>query len=393
LKPYFFDNTDPDGMDRVLETLGDGLARTLALVVSKSGGTVETRNGMLEIQRAMEQAGADWPRQFVAVTQTGSKLDRQAVDQGWLHRFPMWDWVGGRYSVTSAVGILPAALQGIDASAFLTGAAQMDELTRRDEMERNPAAMLALMWYWATGGDGKKDMVILPYRDRLSLFAKYLQQLVMESLGKDRGEGKTPRYQGIAVYGNKGSTDQHAYVQQLLEGVPNAFVTFIEARQDARHNSWPVQGRITSGDYLRAFLYGTRQALTQRNRPNMTVTVDTLSENTMGALIALFERAVGFYASLADVNAYHQPGVESGKNCAARVTEIQELLLGYIDSLHSGAAAADGVRITAEQAARELGLEAELDTVWNTLENLAMNHSGISRIPGDKPWDNRYVKS
>jgi glucose-6-phosphate isomerase len=385
LKPYFFDNTDPDGMDRTLETVGDGLARTLVLVISKSGGTIETRNGMLEIQRAMEQRGVDWPRQFVAVTQAGSGLDRQAADQGWLHRFPMWDWVGGRYSVTSAVGLLPASLQGIDADAFLEGAAQMDALTRVRRIEPNPAAVLSLMWYWAAGGEGKRDMVLLPYRDQLSLFAKYLQQLVMESLGKDRGEGQVPRYQGIAVYGNKGSTDQHAYVQQLLEGVPNAFVTFIETRRDARPEPAPIQGRITSGDYLRAFLYGTRQALTQRGRPNMTVTVDVLDARTLGALIALYERAVGFYASLTGINAYHQPGVESGKKSAARVVEIQEALMGYFDSLEAGAAA-----VTAEQAARALGLEPELDVVWNTLENLSLNHRGIRRTPGDKPWENRY---
>jgi glucose-6-phosphate isomerase len=388
LKPYFFDNTDPDGMDRVLEAIGDGLRRTLTLVVSKSGGTIETRNGMLEVQRAMERAGVDWPRQFVAVTQVGSKLDQQAVDQGWLHRFPMWDWVGGRYSVTSAVGILPAALQGVDVTALLEGAARMDALTRVGRMETNPAAMLSLMWYWATGGEGKRDMVLLPYRDRLSLFAKYLQQLVMESLGKDRGEGQVPRYQGIAVYGNKGSTDQHAYVQQLLEGVPNAFVTFIETRQDARPEPWEVQGRITSGDYLRAFLYGTRQALTQRGRPNMTVSVNVLNAYTLGALIALYERAVGFYASLAGINAYHQPGVESGKKSAARVVEVQEALLGYFASPEAGAGA-----VTAEQAAKALGLEAELDIVWNTLENLSLNRRGIRRIPGETPWENQYANS
>jgi glucose-6-phosphate isomerase len=116
----------------------------------------------------------------------------------------------------------------------------MDERTRRLETHNNPAALLALMWYHATEGKGKKDMVILPYKDRLELFARYLQQLVMESLGKEKDLQGNIVHQGIAVYGNKGSTDQHAYVQQLREGVLNFFVTFIQVLRDreGRHSKW-----------------------------------------------------------------------------------------------------------------------------------------------------------
>jgi glucose-6-phosphate isomerase len=108
----------------------------------------------------------------------------------------------------------------------------MDAHTRQPTLNENAAMLLALMWFYAGDGQGKKDMVILPYKDRLALFSKYLQQLVMESLGKEKDlDGRTV-HQGIAVYGNKGSTDQHAYVQQLRDGVPNFFVTFIEVRKD-----------------------------------------------------------------------------------------------------------------------------------------------------------------
>ncbi|MDV7397476.1 glucose-6-phosphate isomerase, partial [Arthrospira platensis SPKY1] len=121
-------------------------------------------------------------------------------------------------SELAAVGLLPAALQGLDIDGMLTGAAEMDAATRNPQTRQNPAALLALMWYYATNGRGEKDMVVLPYKDRLALFSKYLQQLIMESLGKATDlDGKTVN-QGIAVYGNKGSTDQHAYVQQLREG-------------------------------------------------------------------------------------------------------------------------------------------------------------------------------
>ena len=114
----------------------------------------------------------------------GSQLDQTAVEQGWLARFPMLDWVGGRTSELSAVGLLPAALQGLDIDGLLAGAAACDEATRRHDIASNPAALMALMWHHATGGKGQKDMVVLPYKDRLLLFSRYLQQLVMESLGK-----------------------------------------------------------------------------------------------------------------------------------------------------------------------------------------------------------------
>ena len=214
----FFDNTDPDGMDYVLGTLAGHLPRTLALVISKSGGTAETRNGMLEAAAAFKAAGLTPARHFVAVTGVGSQLDRLATNEGWLARFPMWDWVGGRTSELCAVGLLPAVLQGIDIDGLLAGAAAMDIVTRSTRTTENPAALLAVMWYFATDGRGTKDMVVLPYKDRLLLFSRYLQQLVMESLGKELDLKGNVVNQGIAVYGNKGSTDQHAYVQQLRGG-------------------------------------------------------------------------------------------------------------------------------------------------------------------------------
>src|SRR5690606_10211743 len=206
MKIHFFDNTDPDGIQTTLAQLESYLANTLCIVISKSGSTPETRNGMLEAKAAFERAGLDFAKHAVAVTGEGSQLDRLSRDEGWIKQFPMWDWVGGRTSELAAVGLLPAALQGIDIRAMLNGAAAMDEITRRRDTRQNPAALLALMWFYATNGRGEKDMVILPYKDRLALFSKYLQQLIMESLGKELDlDGKTVN-QGIAVYGNKGST-------------------------------------------------------------------------------------------------------------------------------------------------------------------------------------------
>jgi glucose-6-phosphate isomerase len=379
----FLDNTDADGFDRVLGTLGDDLARTLTVVVSKSGGTKETRNGMLETQRAYELHGLVFARHAVAITGDGSALDRVAKDAGWIARFPMWDWVGGRTSELSAVGLLPAALQGFDIDAMLDGARAMDVATRVREIEKNPAALLALMWHHAGQGRGLKDMVVLPYKDRLLLLSRYLQQLVMESLGKERDlKGKVVN-QGIAVYGNKGSTDQHAYVQQLREGVNNFFATFIEVRSDRSGPSPAVEEQFTSGDYLLGFLLGTRRALYDKNRESMTLSVPDAGPRTLGALIALYERAVGLYASLVGINAYHQPGVEAGKKAAEAVLAIQKQLVATLR--------AQTEPKTVEELALASGAAAEIETVFKILEHLSSNPDrGITRSAGSTPFDAKY---
>src|SRR5256714_5821382 len=137
---YFFDNTDPDGFDRVLDKIDNELARTIVVVISKSGGTKETRNGMLDAEARFKAAGLDFAKHAVAITGVGSDLDKHAEKSGWISRFPMWDWVGGRTSVMSAVGLVPMALEGFDIDNFLAGAAAMDERTRANAV-RQKAAM------------------------------------------------------------------------------------------------------------------------------------------------------------------------------------------------------------------------------------------------------------
>jgi glucose-6-phosphate isomerase len=382
LKPHFLDNTDPDGIDRVLQALP--VDRTLTIVVSKSGSTPETRNGMLETAAVYRSAGLELGPHAVAITQEESKLDLYARKEGFLEQFPMWDWVGGRTSEMSAVGLLPAALQGIDVIALLDGAARMDRTTRREEIARNPAALLALAWHHAGGGKGLKDMVVLPYRDRLALFSRYLQQLVMESLGKEKDLDGNVVHQGIAVYGNKGSTDQHAYVQQLREGVPNFFVSFVEVLRDRERESLEVEPGITSGDYLNGFLLGTRQALYENGRPSLTVTIDELNPRSIGMLIALYERAVGFYASLVRVNAYHQPGVEAGKKAAASVLSLQRALMRALEEKGGAGATCDELAVAADAG-------DEVETAFMILERLAANPvRGVVRRGGASPFEARY---
>lgn len=387
MQVFFLDNTDPDGMDRVFTQLGDSLRETLAVVISKSGGTKETRNGMVEAERAWKRQGLDFGAHAVAVTGEGSELDRVAKQGKWLRTFPMWDWVGGRTSVLSAVGLLPARLQGLDTDGMLAGARDMDVATRVRDGVRNPAALLALMWFHAGGGRGQKDMVILPYKDRLMLLSKYLQQLVMESLGKELDVSGAVVNQGIAVYGNKGSTDQHAYVQQLREGVNNFFATFVEVLKDREGESMQVEPDITSGDYLLGFLLGTRRALFEKGRESMTLTVPDVSGRTLGALIALYERAVGLYATLVNVNAYHQPGVEAGKKAAGVVLELQRKVLARLRAEPTKAQ-------SAEELALAVGAPDEVETVFKVLEHLVANApAGVRREPGSSRFDARFRAS
>ena len=376
---FFFDNTDPDGFDRVFDRIDELLPQTLVVVVSKSGGTKETRNGMLEAEAKFEAKGLQFARHAVAVTGIGSELDRYAEKNGWLARFPMYDWIGGRTSVMSAVGLLPMALEGFDVDNFLAGAAAMDERTRTPDVAGNAAMLLALMWYYAGNGKGDKDMVILPYKDRLALFAKYLQQLVMESLGKEKDlEGKVV-HQGIAVYGNKGSTDQHAYVQQLRDGVLNFFVTFIEVDKDRRNPAFEVEDGVTSGDYLHGFLRGTRSALYESGRESVAISIPAVNAFNLGALIALYERAVGFYGSLININAYDQPGVEAGKKAATRLLQLQKQVRAKLVGDQGK---------TAEEIARSI--DGDPEDVFHVLRHLASNDPHIKVAPGEEPSEDRF---
>ncbi|NBR58411.1 MAG: glucose-6-phosphate isomerase [Opitutaceae bacterium] len=347
----FFDNTDPDGMDYVLKQLGRRLKQTLVIVISKSGGTAETRNGMLEAQAAFRAAGLDYRGHFIAITGQNSKLDMLAIQEGWLARFPMWDWVGGRTSALCAVGLLPAALQGIKIDQLLAGAAAMDVATRQTTLRENPAALMA-----------------------------DLQQLVMESLGKERDLAGNLVQQGIAVYGNKGSTDQHAYVQQLRDGVDNFFVTFIEVLKDRSSNtSLAVEPGVTSGDFLQGFLLGTREALSDKNRPSMTITLNEISPKSIGMLIALYERAVGFYASLIKINAYHQPGVEAGKQAAGKVISLKL-------AISAALAASPEVSFTAESLAQQIGQPNQTELIFKILDHLAANPDRQVSKTQRQPW-------
>ena len=385
MKVFFLDNTDPDGFDLVFDKLDGKLGKTLAVIASKSGGTPEPRNAMMESISRWEKAGLDFAKHAVVTTGSGSKLYNFAKEKGYLEFFPMWDWVGGRTSEFAAVGLLPAALQGIDIDLMLAGAAAMDAATRNQDIMRNPAALLALMWYKCTGGKGLKDMVILPYKDRLLLFSRYLQQLIMESLGKELDLSGNKVEQGISVYGNKGSTDQHAYVQQLRDGINNYFITFIEVLSDRKGESPEVEPGQTSGDYLQAFLLGTREAISAKRRDNITITVKDCSPASIGMLIALYDRTVGFYATLININAYHQPGVEAGKKAASSILATKAKIIAALES--------SGKEMTADEIADEIKLENEKEIIFKLLIHLASNPQRGIKVSSGNGFDKKFIKA
>jgi glucose-6-phosphate isomerase len=372
---HVLDNTDPAGFEAHLAAVDP--AECVVLVVSKSGGTVETRNAMLRVRQVFEAAGVDFPSRAVAITGDGSRLSRLARAESWAGELPLWDWVGGRTSVMGPVGLLPAALLGIPARELLAGAAAMDVATRA-AVEVNPAAQLAAAWLLAQR-ERPRAMVVLPYADRLRSLSRYLQQLVMESLGKrlDR-QGRLVR-QGLVVYGNKGSTDQHAFVQQLRDGPDDFFCGFVELLHPGVAD--PVlEGGFTAGDALAGFLAGTRAALSADGKRCFTITFDALDARALGALIALFERAVGFYAELVDINAYHQPGVEAGKKAAALVLDTQQALLAALDD-HPADVPALALRAGTE----------DLTLCWRILRRLsACGDRGVHRLAGTTPAGDRF---
>jgi glucose-6-phosphate isomerase len=260
----------------------------------------------------------------------------------------------------------------------------MDASTRTDELGQNMAGLLSLNWLHATRGVGERAMVVLPYKDRLCLFSRYLQQLVMESLGKSTDLDGKAVSQGITVYGNKGSTDQHAYVQQLRDGLDNFFVNFVEVLDEGDAHPIEVSPGIFAGDYLQGFAMGSAMALADKGRPSMTLTLREISPFTIGALIALFERAVGFYASFVNINAYHQPGVEAGKKAAG---ELLKLKSAIVETLKTS-----GEPMSLAQLVEALGAQNDADFVSRILQRLCLNpHHNIVASDASNPFNSTYA--
>jgi glucose-6-phosphate isomerase len=186
------------------------------------------------------------------------------------------------------------------------------------------------------------------------------------------------------VFGNKGATDQHSYIQQLREGVDNFFAVFIEVLKDRGEQSIFVEPGITSGDYLNGFMLGTSKALHENGRNSITITIDEVSSYSIGVLIALFERVVGIYAQLIEVNAYHQPGVEAGKKAAGNIMILQGRVLQFLSK-------AINTEYTAAEIAASIGQGDQIDLVFKICNHLAANPSRrVKKSVGKTAFDARY---
>ena len=342
---HILDTVDPSGIRRILDEID--LKRTVVIVASKSGNTLETRAATRIVESAFAVSGLTFEDHAVAITSPGSPLAKHA--EGWRATLPVWSWVGGRTSITSAVGLLPMYLCGIDIHAFLEGARQMDAWTR-SPAEDNPAAQLAALW----ANSANHTASILPYCEGLRLLGRYLQQLVMESLGKASSRSGEPRNFGLTVLGNKGSADQHALVQQLREGPHGVINHFVHVGHS--HETDPLFR--DASDLQFSLMLGTQHALAEVNQPVISIGVPALDARNLGAIIALFERTVGLTAELLDINAYNQPGVESGK----REARFQ------LDVLHTLQSALTAVPTTSGELATKMELEPAM--VWRLCNHL-----------------------
>jgi glucose-6-phosphate isomerase len=258
----------------------------------------------------------------------------------------------------------------------------MDRATRTRDTTANPAAMLALMWHWLGKGRGAKNMVVLPYRDRLQLFPRYVQQLVMESIGKKHNRDGEVVEQGLTVYGNKGSTDQHAYLQQLRAGTNDFFVVFVRSQKDRAEATTEIEPGVTLGDYLFGSSEGSRDALYERGRDSITITLPDVSAESLGALIALFERAVGLYAELINVNAYDQPGVD--KFVADPTAQLQQAILAHLQHME--------LPQSAEEIADAIAQPDKVENVYRLLQRLASDPArGVACAAGATPFEEQFA--
>lgn len=323
---YVLDNVDPTTIAPFLDRLD--LRRTLINVVSKSGATAETMAQFLIIRAklltALDHDHDAYRGHVIFTTDPAKGVLRQIAAEENIAALPVPADVGGRFSVLSAVGLLPAALIGIDVHALLDGAAAMEERCRSDALKENPAALFAWLQHRAHTEQNAAIHVMLPYTDRLYLVADWFRQLWAESLGKRVSRAGTEVFRGPTPIKALGATDQHSQVQLYMEGPFDKTVTFLATttfehdvaipRAYENIDALSYLGGHTLGELLNAERLATRQALARNGRMNMTIELPTLNAHTVGQLVMMLQIATVYGGLLYDVNAFDQPGVELGKD-------------------------------------------------------------------------------
>lgn len=319
---YVLDNVDPATFGAFLKRID--LRKTLFNVVSKSGGTAETMSQYLIIRDRLEaELGDGYRRHLLFTTDPEKGVLRQLAHDEEIATLPIPPTVGGRFSVLSAVGLLPAAMVGIDVRALLKGAAEMDRRCRVDDLMANPAALFAALQYLADTEKGAPIHVMMPYSDRLRDVADWFRQLWAESLGKQRTRGGEEVFVGPTPVKALGATDQHSQVQLYVEGPFDKTITFLVEREGAEDvaipNRYPELGELgylgghTLGELLRTEMLATEAALARRGRMNMTIELPRVDARSLGGLFMLLQIATVYGGGFYGVDPLDQPGVELGK--------------------------------------------------------------------------------
>jgi glucose-6-phosphate isomerase len=319
---YVLDNVDPATFGPFLDHID--LRRTLFNVVSKSGGTAETMSQYLIVrERLQAELGDGYTRHLLFTTDPEKGVLRALANEEGVATLPVPGNVGGRFSVLSAVGLLPAAMVGIDIRELLAGAREMAERCATDELRKNPAGIFAALQYLADTELDANVHVMMPYSDRLRDVADWFRQLWAESLGKQHTRGGEETFAGPTPVKALGATDQHSQVQLYVEGPFDKTITFLAERDGGedvqiphaypQHAELSYLGGHSMGELLRTEMLATEAALAQRGRMNMTIEVPRVDARSLGGLFMLLQMATVYAGHLYGVDPMDQPGVELGK--------------------------------------------------------------------------------
>lgn len=318
---HVLENIDPVTVISVLDRLN--LQRSLFIVTSKSGGTAETMSQFLIAHDRVKTAGLPVPEHFVFVTDPEHGALRPLARELSVPALDIPPGVGGRYSVLTPVGILPAALLGLDVQHLLAGAGEMLDRCDTTELQANPAGIIASLFYMSDVRHGRVIDVLMPYADPLRDFAAWFVQLWAESLGKHRADGKSV---GSTPLPALGATDQHSQVQSFMEGPANKAVAFIAVEDHGPDIIIPTAfehvtelgylGGHSLSELLNIEQRATAGALAKRGRPNLTIHAEAIDASHVGGLIMMLELATAYAGEMYGVNAFNQPGVELGKQFA-----------------------------------------------------------------------------
>lgn len=315
---HVVDNIDPVLIEEVREVID--LKRALFLVISKSGSTPESMSAFLYFREEVAKQGLAINRHFVCITDPGQSPLRSIAEEEGMEVFDHPP-VGGRFSVLSIVGLLPAALSGIHVDRLIAGAKEMREAFLSNNFAQNVPFQLAAVQYMLAK-KGKTINVLMPYAQKLLRFADWYGQLLAESIGKQIDRDGKEIYAGITPVKALGATDQHSQTQLYNEGPNDKLIMFMQVLHPTKSAKIPFAYSIKELEYLKgasfnslmeAELMATADAYTKYQRPNLMITIDKIDEYHLGQLFVLFEGATAFLGEYFNVDAFNQPGVELAK--------------------------------------------------------------------------------